>query len=163
MELRRTYVQMDARAMKMQGIAAICKLLGIDNTCQENVMWDASIFKTHNEKFCSIISKFAQCGLVTRNNSQSTLQESVAIRNRVSSLLSQEWCGRKVAGKGKRINVNLLGQKRGKDYEQYTLQTPSEIKDILDVVKRDLNKDYNDATAAVAYEEVVNLFGEVAI
>lgn len=164
MELSRTYVQlMDARALKLQGIAAICRLLGIEDTCREDVVWDASIFKTYNHNFCFILSKLAQCGLATRNKSETNLQESVAIKNRLSSLLSHEWCGRKIAGKGKRINIRSQGQKRGKDYEQFTLQTSSEIRDIFDVVERNSCKDYNSVAASVAYEEVVNIFGEVAI
>ena len=163
MELSRTYVQlMDARAMKLQGIAAICRLLAIENTCQENVVWNASIFKTRDREFCSIMSKLSQCGLATRNKSETNLQESVAIKNRLSSLFSHEWCGRKIAGKGKRINTKVQGQKRAKDYEQFTLQTSSEIKDIFDIVKCESDKHCHSA-AHIAYEEVVSIFGEVAV
>ena len=159
-ELRRSYIQLiSTRAMRIQTVARICQFLGIASTCQAETEIPVETFKIYEKELAIALEKLSVCGLSTRNKESTEMQLHVAVKNRLSSLLSQEWCGRKLMGVGKRKDVSLSNGKRGKEYVNYKLQGPREVESLLEV----LNTVGGDYSGGVSFDEVINIFGEVAI
>ncbi len=148
----------EKRQANLNCIREICRFLGINNTTQVCVEIDTSYIKAHEKELVKALKKLSGNGLTTRNKDDSDLQGHVAVKNRLSSMLCHDWCGRKLVGLGKRRDVPLPDGKRGKEYLKYQLQGPDYIESLLQAVIR--GEDY---TGGTLFEEIVNVFGEIAI
>ena len=155
-ELARNFVQMmHNRPLQLRFVNEICSLLGLQNSCSTALI-SVNAFKTNADALESALDRLAQCGMATRNKDEIKLQRHVAIKNRISSMFSNAWNGRKLIGVGPRKNVPGSNKKL-KDYETYQLNSPAQFTDMFAVVR------VSEHSTNVNFDEVVNLFGELSL